>query len=266
MTQSIDSYYRSLARLAAVRQSEASSTASTDKEETAAAAAAKGLSADKVEFSQSLTRFLSGTDSVEGTPTENYMPPARPPVSTEDMKSFLSSLEEKLGSLDTDSDSESTGSSISELLSGIREQLASYDADSATDEETAEVFDSVMQSLHSLMPPPPPPPGGPELEAADDATGSSDSTGSGSGGLPPMLAAMGAWMPPPFAMEESEESTGIGSSSSSTLDLSSLSSEDKSKLLASLQAKLAGWDSSASEDTANSLLSQILEELSAASL
>lgn len=262
MTQSIDSYYRSLARLAAVRQSEASSTASTDKEETAAAAAAKGLSADKVEFSQSLTRFLSGTDSVEGTPTENYMPPARPPVSTEDMKSFLSSLEEKLGSLDTDSDSESTGSSISELLSGIREQLASYDADSATDEETAEIFDSVMQSLHSLMPPPPPPPGGPELEAADDATGSSDSTGSG--GLPPMLAAMGAWMPPPFAMEESEESTGIGSSS--TLDLSSLSSEDKSKLLASLQAKLAGWDSSASEDTANSLLSQILEELSAASL
>lgn len=262
MTQSIDSYYRSLARLAAVRQSEASSTASTDKEETAAAAT--GLSADKVEFSQSLTRFLSGTDSVEGTPTENYMPPARPPVSTEDMKSFLSSLEDKLGSLDTDSDSESTGSSISELLSGIREQLASYDTDSATEEETAEVFDSVMQSLHSLMPPPPPPPGGPELEAADDATGSSDSTGSGSGGLPPMLAAMGAWMPPPFAMEESEENTGIGSSS--TLDLSSLSSEDKSKLLASLQAKLAGWDSSASEDTANSLLSQILEELSAASL
>lgn len=245
MSSSIDSYYRRLPRISTSRQTETTAADEQQKEESTVSTTKRSI--DKLEFSPSLTRQLSGTDEVEETPTETYTPVGRPPMSIEDMKSFLSSVEEQLGLADSDIDAYG---SASDLLSGISEQLEGYNADTATDEETASVFDSVMQSLHSLMPPPPPPPD----------SGEESAEASGTSSLPPLMQAMGGRMTPFFIQSEEEESL----EANTAFDLSSLSAEDKSALLTKLQNALNGWSSSAAGEDASVLLFKVMDEITAA--
>ncbi|MNC09339.1 hypothetical protein D3C75_569600 [compost metagenome] len=243
MSSSIDSYYRYLSSLAATRRTETTASEETQKEETAVSPAKQ--SGDKLEFSQSLTRLLSGAEEVEETPTETYTPFGRPPMSLEDMKSFLSSVEEELGLT-----AETEGS---DLLTDISSQLEGYDAETATDEETARVFDGVMQSLQSLMPPPPPPPPEADGETSEE---------SGTNSLPPLMQAMGGGRMAPFILQSEEAGS---EDTEAALDLSSLSTDEQSELLSKLQDLLKNWSSSSSGEDTSALLSSLMDEITAAS-
>lgn len=244
MSLSIDSYYRYLSSLAATRRTETTASEETQNEE--AAVSPTKQSGDKLEFSQALTRLLAGAEEVEETPTETYTPAGRPPMSMEDMKSFLSDVEEKLGLTEETEDSD--------LLTDISSQLEGYDAETATDEETARVFHGVMQSLQSLMPPPPPPP-----EADGEASGKRES---GTNHLPPLMQAMGGGWMAPFILQSNESESA---DSAAAIDLGSLSTDDQSELLSKLHELLKNWSSSSSGEDTSALLSSLMDEITAAS-
>lgn len=104
------------------------------------------------------------------------------PLTTDEKKSILTDLQSKLSSLlssSTVSDEEDSNP-LSELLSELEEKLSDFDASTATEEEIAELFDDVAQTVAEARPPRPegPPPEG------GDANGQPPAS---EGGIPPFV-------------------------------------------------------------------------------
>jgi hypothetical protein len=111
-----------------------------------------------------------------------------PKPTTDQMKTFLDNLQNKLGLIDPTALAD-TDSDLASKLASMKDELTNYDASSLNDDQVSKLFDEIMQDLHDLRP----------SESGDASGSSSESSSEPSNrksGLPPMMKAMGSSFPP----------------------------------------------------------------------
>ncbi|WP_025681546.1 hypothetical protein [Paenibacillus massiliensis] len=171
---------------------------------------------DSLQLSVEYTEHTSGEQAI--TPTGTYSRPPRPePLTTDQEKSLLSSIQQAIAEASTSSSvtGQSSRGTEEEIdpLSELQNILTDFDASVATDEEVSELFDQVMELMESLRPQPP------MKQAEEEASDFS--------GIPSELLAMNGMLPP-FVMNLNSAFADQDN------DSSKLSTEDKRILLSEL--------------------------------
>lgn len=180
-------------------------------------------SSDSVQFSQLALQYWSTGQSQTADSTEELgLETGKIELTMEQKKSILANLQSKLNSLD--SSSELTDESDA-TLSALKEELSDFDVSSTTDEQVANLFAEVEQTIQS---------------AGSQLNGDSLMQGGSTGGLPPMMAAMGGIVPP-FAWNFGNE--GVQQTGGSVNG--ALTTEQTESISSDLQSGLSSLDSHA---------------------